>query len=288
MSLTNDSKFSSTSSYFAPLISSNGGSLLDSTVLITPNPGSGTARINSNVSGAGASGQIELGPTLNNPKALTVYDNGTGTGLNIASDDASVSGLNIVGPSVGNSAAYIRVNTSNGTETLTLGASATVNNNIVCTALSTSVNVQLNIAPDVDILMGGVLRSDNDSPNNAARVPSPPCASGDVANFIPPVGLIPGLYALTISQGADNGLYCAYYGSGFLYWDGTNWTSGGFNSNPGVLNGMGVRIPATTAGNLLTFGLGSPTPPVLGLGGVFINFRLIMAGPSGQQLAPFL
>lgn len=298
MSLTNDSRFSSTATYFVPAANSAGGTSLESTVLIEP---SGiTGRINTNLPSAVSGSLLELGPSTTNFKAVTIYDNGSavnGAGLNIASTEPSTGGsaLNIVGPGTGAqaNAAYIRVNTSTGAESLTLAANPVVNS-IVLTPATTTVNTSLTTAVDADIINGGVYRRTNNSDNQAILVQNLQTDPGAVTALVVPTpdGLITGLYAV-LTGGSVGNLAITTSGTGCLmYWNGSAWSAGGSINNPQTgggapenINQYGVRATGGLGANL-TFCNGTSTQ--VPAGDVNIYIMLLMAGPAIGQLAPFI
>jgi len=291
MSLTNDSRFSSTSTYFVPT-AGLAGSTLQSTVLI--NPSGGTGRINTNLPSAATGSQLELGPSTTNFKALTIYDNGAGTGLNISSSEPATSGLNIVGPATGATSAYIRVNTSTGAESLTLAANPVVNNNIVLTPATTTVNTSLTTALDADIYNGGIYRRTNASDNQAILVQNLTTDSGATTALVVPTpdGLVAGLYAI-LTGGSSGNLAITTSGTGCLmYWTGSAWSAGGSMNNPqtggagaSLINQYGIRATGGAGANL-TFCNG--TQAQVPAGSVNIYIMLLMAGGAIGQLAPFI
>jgi len=290
--IANDSRFSKTSNYFVPVATEAGGSALDSTVVINPAVGLTSSGIVNNVP---VGGILNLGSSIAHPNTIELVETappGKGYVVITGDNQAGSVGLTLAGGNNGVPAGLINMGSNTGDESLTIGANATSSyNNIILTAGNTSFNQQVSTALDVDITIGGTLRNSypaGPGSNQAQAVPCPFTSSGDVANFTSPSNLLPGLYAVTISAGADNRAYAAYYASGLLYWNGAQWTSGGFNCNPGVLNGFGVRLLNNSPGAQLTFCHGSPTPPTIGVGGVNINFRLLMSGPNfATQLPPF-
>jgi hypothetical protein len=272
---------------------------LNSTVLLEPIPGSGTGRINTDVSGAGASGQLELGPTTTNYKAFTIYDNGSavnGAGINIASTEPSTSGsgLNIVGPGTGAQAnqAYIRVNTSTGAERVILASNPTVNN-LVLSPIGSVFNTPVATALDCDVDTGGIFRRSNATNNQAIVVGCLQTDSGATTALVVPTpnGLITGLYA--VLTGGNNSLPVGVSGTGSLmYWNGTAWSAGGSMNNPqtggagaDLINQYGVRSTGGLGANL-TFCNGTAAQVLANSVNVYI--MLLLGAPSaGGQLAPF-
>jgi len=283
----NDSRFSSTSNYFVASATAEGGSVLESTVLINPLIGTNTAEILNTIA---EGGDFTIGSSIAHPKTIQLVEtappNGKGYVVINADTNPDSIGLTLAGGPAGTASGLINMGSNTGDEVLTIGSNASSSfNNIVLTEGLTTINSYLQTAVDADITCGGVYRISNDAPNVQGSVGCPITDSGVAVEFTPPPGLLPGLYAITISEGVDAGGFSIYYASGLIYWDGVNWTSGGFNNNPGNFPGFGVRLGAL--GNVLAFCNG--TPDSIGLGGVVINFRLALAGgpSSNAQLAPF-
>lgn len=238
MSLANDSRFSSTASYFVPTVGTSGGSTLTSTVLI--NPDGGTGRINTFVSGAGASGQLELGPSLTNFKAVTIYDNGivNGAGINITSSEPSTNGssLNIVGPGTGAqaNAAYIRVNSSTGNEELTLSASPT-GSNVVLTPTATTFNGPVTLG------VSGIANYAYDiNGYNISTGAVVSCPDGAATVYPNPTVLLPGVHAIV----SDNATSDQNLGTVGFYNVAGQWSAGCGTAQMG-LPGAGGGAPST-------------------------------------------
>jgi hypothetical protein len=117
--------------------------------------------------------------------------------------------------------------------------------------------------------------------------PCPATSAGAVAVFTPPV-LPEGLYAVAIGPGSDAGVNAIAYGSGIMYFNGTFWTTGGFNADIGS-GSYGVRpiAPPSASGGNLTFVNGYSAG--VGAGAVTINFRcLFVPVPGASTIPPFV
>jgi hypothetical protein len=292
MSLSNDSRFSTTANYFVPVVGAGGGSVLDSTVLITPNPGTTVASINTNVASAG---DLALGSSTAHPNTVNLVEiPGRGYVSIVGDNILGSSPLNIsgsIGGAAGPKSGLINMGTGYGGESLALGANLVDYDNIVLTPTATTVNTVLTTGVDVDINNGGVYRRSNASPNQAFIVPCLSTPSGSGTTLAVPGGIIPGLYAVLTGIGLAAGATASNTGC-LMYFNGTQWSAGGSLNNPATggagtpINQYGVRaIPGTP-----NLGFMNGTGTLCGAGDVNVYFMLIMAGVGAYPypLAPFV
>jgi len=293
MSLTNDSRFSSSATYFVPAATQTGGSTVNSILKINPPAGSTSSSI-LNVATVG--GALNLGSSAAFPSTLQIVEAGKGYIQTAGDAVAGTSPLTLSGGVAGAASGLINMGTNTGLETLTIGANATSSfNNIILSAgvnAATTFNKPVITNIDVDITNGGVYRRSNTSDNQAIVVPCLTTDSGATTALVVPTpdGLITGLYA--VLTGGNGSLPVGVSGTGSLmYWNGAAWSAGGSMNNPQTggaganqINQYGIRSTGGLGANL-TFCNGTGEQVIGGAVNVYI--MLLLAGPFGAQLAPF-